>query len=144
MISTVDRAQGEPVRLVASIESARALWSVGEIAGWSSEYGKERGGQLSALLVSASCIHFPHMLKDRSLLQKIVSISFTAMLRTTLGLFPDARSSDCADTSIIRTHSRQELLYTRSKIAVASKAFGLEAIDMVCPVTCHSYITHEA
>lgn len=39
---------------------------------------------------------------------------------------------DCADTSIIRTDSRQELLYTRSQIVVAAKAFGLEAIDMVC------------
>jgi len=39
---------------------------------------------------------------------------------------------DCADTSIIRTHSRGELLYTRSRIVVAAKAFGIEAIDMVC------------
>lgn len=43
---------------------------------------------------------------------------------------------DCADTMIIRTKTRQELLYTRSKIAITAKAFGLEAIDMVsnlCP-----------
>jgi len=38
----------------------------------------------------------------------------------------------CADTSVVRTPSRQELLYSRSKIAVTAKAFGLEAIDMVC------------
>jgi len=38
----------------------------------------------------------------------------------------------CADTSIIRTPSRRELLYTRSQIVIAAKAFGLEAIDMVC------------
>jgi citrate lyase beta subunit len=38
---------------------------------------------------------------------------------------------DCADTSVVRTPSRQELLYPRSKIAVTAKAFGLEAIDMV-------------
>lgn len=37
----------------------------------------------------------------------------------------------CADTSIIRTPSRQELLYARSQIVVAAKAFGLDAIDMV-------------
>ena len=42
---------------------------------------------------------------------------------------------DCADTSVIRTSSRQELLYPRSKIAVVAKAFGLEAIDMVCDAT---------
>jgi citrate lyase beta subunit len=38
---------------------------------------------------------------------------------------------DCADASVVRTPSRQELLYPRSKIAVTAKAFGLEAIDMV-------------
>ncbi|EPQ54754.1 beta subunit of citrate lyase [Gloeophyllum trabeum ATCC 11539] len=38
----------------------------------------------------------------------------------------------CADTSIIRTQSRQELLYARSRIVNAAKAFGLQAIDMVC------------
>ncbi|KAJ7935453.1 Pyruvate/Phosphoenolpyruvate kinase-like domain-containing protein [Mycena leptocephala] len=38
----------------------------------------------------------------------------------------------CADTSILRSSSRHELLYTRSSIVIAAKAFGLEAIDMVC------------
>lgn len=38
---------------------------------------------------------------------------------------------DCADTRIIRTPSRQELLYTRSSIVAAARAFGLDAIDMV-------------
>ena len=40
--------------------------------------------------------------------------------------------TDCADSSVVRTSTRQELLYPRSKIAVVAKAFGLEAIDMVC------------
>lgn len=39
--------------------------------------------------------------------------------------------ADCADTGVIRTTSRQELLYTRSYIAVTAKAFKLKAIDMV-------------
>jgi len=38
----------------------------------------------------------------------------------------------CADTSIIRTSSLSELLFTRSQIAIAAKAFGLDSIDMVC------------
>ncbi|KAF9534502.1 Pyruvate/Phosphoenolpyruvate kinase-like domain-containing protein [Crepidotus variabilis] len=38
----------------------------------------------------------------------------------------------CADTKIIRTITRHELLYTRSQIVITAKAFGLEAIDMVC------------
>lgn len=39
--------------------------------------------------------------------------------------------ADCADTGVIRTTSRQELLYTRSYIAVTAKAHKLKAIDMV-------------
>lgn len=42
-----------------------------------------------------------------------------------------SRVVDCADTMIVRTKTRQELLYTRSQIAVTAKAFGLDAIDMV-------------
>jgi len=38
---------------------------------------------------------------------------------------------DCADTSVVRTPSRLELLYVRSQITIAAKAFGLDAIDMV-------------
>ncbi|KAA1479023.1 beta subunit of citrate lyase [Dentipellis sp. KUC8613] len=87
------RGVREPVHLVASIESARALWDIGEIARWTSTNGVPRGGVLSALLFAAE--------------------------------------DYCADTSIIRTTSRQELLYARSKIAAAAKAFRLEAIDMV-------------
>lgn len=41
--------------------------------------------------------------------------------------------TDCADTSVVRTTSRQELLYVRSQIVIMAKAFELEAIDMVRP-----------
>ncbi|KAL6302803.1 Pyruvate/Phosphoenolpyruvate kinase-like domain-containing protein [Sparassis latifolia] len=83
-----------PLRLVASIESARSLFRLEEIAGWKSEYGPALGGSLAALLFGAEDF--------------------------------------CADTSIIRTASRQELLFTRSQIVITAKAFGLDAIDMVC------------
>ncbi|KAF8914928.1 Pyruvate/Phosphoenolpyruvate kinase-like domain-containing protein [Mucidula mucida] len=39
---------------------------------------------------------------------------------------------DCADTSIIRSRSRTELLFARSQIVNAAKAHRMEAIDMVC------------
>ncbi|EMD39982.1 hypothetical protein CERSUDRAFT_150852 [Gelatoporia subvermispora B] len=84
----------QPLQLVASIESARSLLNLREIAAWQSEYGAQLGGKLVALLFAAE--------------------------------------DYCADTSIIRTKSRQELLYTRSKIAITAKAYGLNAIDMVC------------
>ncbi|KAH9933126.1 citrate lyase beta subunit, partial [Epithele typhae] len=83
-----------PVRLVASVESARAMYNLGEIAAWKSTWGPVTGGELSALLFAAE--------------------------------------DYCADTGIIRTTSRQELLYTRSHVVVTAKAFGLGAIDMVC------------
>ncbi|KAI5122460.1 hypothetical protein M0805_008771 [Coniferiporia weirii] len=88
------RARMQPVRIVASMESARAVWDVGNIAAWKALKGAEAGGVLTALLFAAE--------------------------------------DYCADTSIIRTLSRSELLYTRSRIALAAKAHGLEAIDMVC------------
>ncbi|KZT73832.1 beta subunit of citrate lyase [Daedalea quercina L-15889] len=84
----------QPLQLVASIESARALVNLGAIAGWQSEHGPSLQVSMSALLFAAE--------------------------------------DYCADTSIIRTKSRQELLYTRSQIAITAKAFGLDAIDMVC------------
>jgi len=81
--------RSKPLSIVASIESARALWRISEIARWKSKHG-----QLSALLFAAE--------------------------------------DYCADTRIVRTQSRQELLYTRSKIVAAARAFDLDAIDMVC------------
>ena len=41
-----------PVQLVASVESARAMYNLGEIASWQSTWGAAMGGKLSALLVS--------------------------------------------------------------------------------------------
>ncbi|KII90550.1 hypothetical protein PLICRDRAFT_39121 [Plicaturopsis crispa FD-325 SS-3] len=38
----------------------------------------------------------------------------------------------CAQTGILRSAERTELLYPRSQIVTAAKAFGLDAIDMVC------------
>ncbi|KAG2065583.1 beta subunit of citrate lyase [Suillus decipiens] len=90
-----------PIRIVASVESARSAWNLGEIASWTSEYGPNAGGKLSALLFAAE--------------------------------------DYCADTSVVRTPSRLELLYVRSQIAIAAKAFRLDAIDMVPSQVCVNY-----
>ncbi|TFK74758.1 beta subunit of citrate lyase [Pluteus cervinus] len=92
--SSPSRVDGIPLKIVSSVESARALWDLGRIASWKSQHGEALGGVLSALLFAAE--------------------------------------DYCADTSIIRTSSLRELLYTRSQVVIAAKAFGLEAIDMVC------------
>lgn len=47
----------EPIRLVASMESARAVWDIGAIASWKALKGAEAGGLLSALLVQAVSIY---------------------------------------------------------------------------------------
>ncbi|EGN98040.1 hypothetical protein SERLA73DRAFT_182896 [Serpula lacrymans var. lacrymans S7.3] len=83
-----------PLNIVASIESARSTYNLGNIASWKSEYGPITGGRLRSLLF--------------------------------------ASEDYCADTSVIRTKSRQELLFVRSRIVITAKAFGLNAIDMVC------------
>lgn len=45
------KATPDPVNIVASIESARALYNVGQIASWRSKFGPVLGGRLTALLV---------------------------------------------------------------------------------------------
>lgn len=40
--------------------------------------------------------------------------------------------TDCADVELTRTAERTELLYPRSRLVTAAKAFGLGAIDLVC------------
>jgi len=94
-VSVSRKSLGQPsLQLVPSIESARAMWNLGDIVQWKSGHDSVSGGTLNALLFAAE--------------------------------------DYCADTSIIRTGSRRELLFTRSQIVIAAKAFGLEAIDMVC------------
>jgi citrate lyase subunit beta-like protein len=122
----VDESSG-PLQLVASIESAKSLWNLDKICNWKSEYGDMLGGKLGALLVcfsTVSCHSLASLLV--SLRPKIASLFF--LLLSTSVYF----SLDCADTAIIRTPSRRELLYPRCQMATAAKAFGLKSIDMVC------------
>lgn len=53
LLSSGPRAavSSDPIRLVASMESARAVWDIGAIASWKALKGAEAGGLLSALLV---------------------------------------------------------------------------------------------
>ncbi|KAF7797029.1 hypothetical protein EIP86_008221 [Pleurotus ostreatoroseus] len=50
--ASVSHQRAKPLQLVASIESAAALYHIGEIAGWQSEFGPLLGGKLTALLVN--------------------------------------------------------------------------------------------
>ncbi|OCF44752.1 citrate lyase subunit beta-like protein [Kwoniella heveanensis CBS 569] len=77
----------EPIKIIAMIESARAMVEIEGIAA----SGK---GHLDALLFAAE--------------------------------------DYCADVGLIRTPTREELLYPRSKLVTTAKAFSLQAIDLVC------------
>lgn len=46
-----------PLHVVASIESARAVWNLKEIASWESDFGAQQGGKLMALLVCSWYFH---------------------------------------------------------------------------------------
>ncbi|KAJ7644283.1 citrate lyase beta subunit [Roridomyces roridus] len=98
----IHAVRGAPLGLVASIESARAMFNLGSIAAWKSQSGQQT---LKAILFAA---------EDCETLSQLLLVLY------------------CADTSILRSPSRLELLYTRSQIVIAAKTFGLEAIDMVC------------
>jgi len=93
-IRNLNRPSTAGLRIVASIESARGVMDLKEIASWTSEFGSDKGGELTALLFAAE--------------------------------------DYCADTSVVRTTSKRELLFVRSQVVITAKAFGLEAIDMVC------------
>lgn len=65
------------VNIVPSIESAKASWNLGEIAGWKSDYGFEAGGRLTALLVRSHSVSFlGYWLMKFSLLLRTVHHSF--------------------------------------------------------------------
>ena len=50
--SSTAASRKRPLRIVASIESATALFHIGDIARWKSKNREEAGGVLTALLVS--------------------------------------------------------------------------------------------
>ncbi|WVW83514.1 hypothetical protein I302_105535 [Kwoniella bestiolae CBS 10118] len=76
-----------PIKIIAMIESARALVDIERIA-------SSGEGHLDAFLFAAE--------------------------------------DYCADVGLTRTPTREELLYPRSKLVTTAKAFGLQAIDLVC------------
>lgn len=117
------RSTKKPIQVVASIESARSLWSLGEIAAWKSREGV---ANVFALLVCLSFAILYILMSGGEVCGRGLYAFFQkrGIANWKCGLLV------CADTSIIRTPSRQELLYPRSKIALAAKVFQLQAIDM--------------
>lgn len=52
-IRNLNRSSAAALRIVASIESARSVMALEDIASWKSEFGADKGGELTALLVSS-------------------------------------------------------------------------------------------
>lgn len=68
----------------------------------------------------------------RSRLPRAASLLSSCVARTVTRLNVQFASEDfCADTGIVRTDSRIEMLHARSAIVLAAKAYKLQAIDMV-------------
>lgn len=74
--TAVNKQRSKPLQIVASVESAKALFYLGEIASWQSEFGPMLGGQLVALLVrfTRSTGFCWKVLRSFSLQRKIVRL----------------------------------------------------------------------
>nr|XP_031858593.1 uncharacterized protein CI109_005973 [Kwoniella shandongensis]KAA5525665.1 hypothetical protein CI109_005973 [Kwoniella shandongensis] len=95
------------IKIIAMIENARAMVGIESIAA-------SGQGHLDALLFAAE------------------DCEFTSSLAPYVFKYTDAPNVDCADVGLTRTPTREELLYPRSRLVTTAKAFGLQAIDLVC------------
>ena len=69
---------------------------------------------------------------DRHSLEPRCRAARALLISTALLIAQFASEDFCADTGIVRTDSRVEMLHARSAIVLAAKAYKLQAIDMVC------------
>ncbi|WVQ75943.1 hypothetical protein IAR50_005578 [Cryptococcus sp. DSM 104548] len=83
----------------------------------------KRSGQPDAIKIIA-------MIEDARAMVAIEAIAASGKGHLDALLF--AAEDYCADVGLTRTRTRQELLYPRSKLVTTAKAFGLQAIDLVC------------
>lgn len=93
----------DKVKIVASIESALALMNIKEVR---------------LCPASTNGVYAERRLQIATASPRVDSLLFAA-------------EDYCADVSIKRTDSRIEMLYARSAIVNAAKAYGLKAIDLV-------------
>ncbi|GAA6015472.1 hypothetical protein JCM11491_004363 [Sporobolomyces phaffii] len=68
--------------------------------------------------------------KDR--LRIIASIESPMALLNLREASPFAAEDYCSSSNLIRTPSRREMLFARSSVVTAAKAYGLKAVDLVC------------
>ncbi|ODO08670.1 citrate lyase subunit beta-like protein [Cryptococcus wingfieldii CBS 7118] len=83
----------------------------------------KRSGQPGAIKIIA-------MIENARAMMAIESIAQSGKGHLDALLF--AAEDYCADVGLTRTPTREELLYPRSKLVTTAKAFGLQAIDLVC------------
>ncbi|WWD15632.1 hypothetical protein CI109_100054 [Kwoniella shandongensis] len=83
----------------------------------------KRSGQEGAIKIIA-------MIENARAMVGIESIAASGQGHLDALLF--AAEDYCADVGLTRTPTREELLYPRSRLVTTAKAFGLQAIDLVC------------
>lgn len=89
--------------------------------------------QLSLVLSvesAASLLRMPKIIEAIESQNKSTGQSKTP--HAAVGALLFASEDYCASTGIIRTKERKELLFPRAHMATIAKAYGLQAIDMVC------------
>ncbi|KAK8870074.1 hypothetical protein IAR55_000644 [Kwoniella newhampshirensis] len=83
----------------------------------------KRSGQEEAIKIIA-------MIENSRAMVSIESIAASGEGHLDALLF--AAEDYCADVGLTRTPTREELIYPRSRLVTTAKAFGLQAIDLVC------------
>ncbi|PWN49128.1 beta subunit of citrate lyase [Violaceomyces palustris] len=79
---------------------------------------------------AASLLRMPTIVEKITSELESSSSSNASPVRISALLF--ASEDYCASTGILRTRSRRELLFPRAQMATIARAYGLQAIDMVC------------
>ena len=77
--------------------------------------------------IDALICTYTTMSRSNNLLESVMCNVFYSFLQSTV-----AAEDYCADTGLVRTPSRLEMLFARQTVVTAAIAYGLQAIDLVC------------
>lgn len=108
------------LRIIASIESPLALMNL-----------KEVRPPLLFPELSLTSLSRSQPLRSASIPSSCVLLLFSVRLANLIS-YQFASEDYCATSNLLRTSSRHEMAYARSAIVAHAKAYGLQAIDLVC------------
>ncbi|CEQ40193.1 SPOSA6832_01763 [Sporobolomyces salmonicolor] len=123
------RETKDKLRIVASIESPLALLNLREVRGAFRSPSWRNVTRLNWVAWDTDRYQlYAHLLPSRA-----PRPSSPARVTQSPHPRPQFAAEDfCASSGLIRTPSRREMLFARSSVVTAAKAFGLKAVDLVC------------